>query len=127
MTISYIIFVIIFAAAIVADIYDIRLTVAGIKKGVGVEGNSIITTLAGTDKPTWFQLLWINMLVPILPIGISGLISAYDNPPASIFFSLMLAFQVYGHWRGGRAWVYLINGGNPNTYLPKWWQKLLDI
>jgi hypothetical protein len=127
MTISYIIFVVIFAAAIVADIYDIRLTVAGIKKGVGVEGNSIITTLAGTDKPTWFQLLWINMLVPILPIGIPGLIFSYQNTPGAVFFSICMGFQVYSHWRGGAAWAAFIGGVNPNTYHSKWWQKLLDI
>lgn len=123
---SYIILLVVFVITIVADLYDIRLTVKGIKVGAGIEGNSIITTLAGTDKPTFFQLLLINMLLPILPFGVAGMIFGYDNGPVAALFTICLAFQAYGHWRGGREWVYLINGGDPNA--PKtWWQKFLQI
>ena len=124
--IAYIVLLAMFAAAVVADIYDIRKTLQGIKAGVGIEASSIVTTLAGTNKPSFFQLLWINMLVPILPFGIAGMIFGYDNPPGAVMFTICLAFQVYGHWRGGRNWVYLINGGNPWPKLT-WWQKLLDL
>ncbi len=50
-TVMYVVLIVMFASAVIADLYDIRKTRQGIVKGVGVEGNSMITSLAGTDKP----------------------------------------------------------------------------
>ena len=123
----YIAFLIVFAAAIAADLYDISKTRQGIKLGVGVEGNGMIVTLAGTDKPSYLQLLVINMLIPILPFGILGLIFGYDNGPGALMFTICLAFQVYGHYMAARQWVYLIKGGNPNTMSSSWFKKLFQL
>lgn len=118
--------ILVIVAAIAADLYDITLSVKGIKLGVGVEGTSYICFLAGTNKPTFFQYLWINMLIPIAPLSIAGLIYGYGNPIGAMFFTITLAPMVWSHIAGARSWKYLINGGNPNLYEPKWWQKLLS-
>ena len=124
MNYAYIANVVTLVAVLIADIYDIKQSLKGIQKGVGVEGNSIITTLAGTNKPTFFQYLWINLLIPILPLGVPGLISLH-NPGLSAFSATALSFGIYSHIHGGLDWQYLINGGDPNKLNPAWWQKIL--
>lgn len=125
-----------FILAILGDLYDISLTVKGLKLGVAVEGNEQIVKIAGTDKPTYFQLLWINMLLPpippdfstwpILPIGVAGLILGW-NPVAGIPFATMLFIIGLKHYLAGRKWLFYINGGKPDlTKGTSAWQKFIE-
>lgn len=123
---GYLIAVIVsFAFAVVADVLDSYYTNKGIKAGVAVEGNSYIVALAGTDKPSFLKVLLISMLIPILPVGILGLIVGYGSP-AAIVFSTMLVLTGIKHVNGARAWVNLLNGGKPDNGSKTAWQKFWE-
>lgn len=114
--------------AVLADLYDIRLTVRGIKAGVAVEGNEAVVKLARTDKPSFRQLLIINMLFPIMPVGFLGLIFAYGNSvAAAIPFSVALFLIGLKHILGGRQWAFLLAGGKLDPTKPLTaWQKFIQ-
>ena len=119
--ILYVVVIVSFALAVLFDLYDITMTVQGIKAGVAVEGN---TFLVGT-KPGFVRLLVRDMLIPILPIGLLGLIFGYGNGYACPVFFVPLFLLALKHYHGGRQWVTLLNGGTltePQTA----WQKFIQ-
>lgn len=123
-----------FILAILGDLYDISLTVKGIKLGVAVEGNEQIVWVAGTNKPTYWQLLWINMLLPpippdfstwpILPIGIGGMILGWN--PTALPFATALFLIGLKHYIAGRKWKFYIDGGKDDLSKGESaWQKFI--
>lgn len=125
MNYAYIANAVVLAAVIAATLYDIKWTLKGIAKGVGVEANVIITKLAGTVKPSFRQLLLINLLIPILPLGLPGLVLGWHNGPLCAFSITALLPGIYTHIHGARDWQYLLKGGNPNLLNTSWWSKIL--
>jgi Flp pilus assembly pilin Flp len=112
------------AACVAADLYDITKTVAGIKKGVGVEGSAVINFFTRTNKPSFLQLLVVNMFVPIVPMALPGLILSH-NVAVEAFSIVGMLIGVYTHVHGGLDWKALIGGANPNTIDTQWWEKIL--
>lgn len=124
-----------FVLAILGDLYDIALTVKGIKLGVAVEGNEDIVKIAG-NKPSYMQLLAINMFLPpippnfstwpIIPIGVAGFIYG-STPVGGIPFATILCVIGLKHFLAGRKWLFYINGGKDDlTHGKSAWQKFIE-
>jgi len=104
------------AAGVVADVatgfYDARTTVTGIKKGVGVEGNALITAIFG-DKPSFLSLTIYNLGITAGFVGIEYVANHY------LIYALMggaigaLFADAGKHITGAKNWQWLMKGGNP--------------
>lgn len=108
---------------VVGTVYDVNLTVRGIRKSVGVEGNSTVTFLSGTDKPGYVFLYSWN-LAWVAGVLVAALIM--QNPASdggAVAFFLVDAVK---HLIGGHKWRVLLNGGTlPKDYTI--WQKFLGL
>ncbi len=108
---------------VVSTIFDVTLTETGIAKGVGVEGNEVVTTLSGTSKPgRVFLYLWNGLfIVAFVALGLF-----FNNPAAHGIALVVLAVDSVKHWIGGRMWKTLLKGGTikqDHTI----WQKFLGL
>lgn len=108
---------------LVGTVYDVTLTVRGIRKGVGVEGNPTVKFLSGTDKPgyvflyTW-NLLWVG--------GATAAALLMQSPAVYGGAVALLAVDGVKHFIGGHKWNVLLHGGTlPKDYTI--WQKFLDL
>lgn len=91
----------------VANIYDIRLTVKGIKAGVALEN---FTWLVG-DRPT-AKALYLRDLIFFVPLAIFtilviGCADSYATTPFLLFPTLF----ALKHLQGALKWRYVLAGG----------------
>lgn len=104
---------------VACDIYDVRLTVKGLKAGVAVEGN---TFLIG-PRPSALALYLRDTLLLAFASGPAILFHFLGNDP--LYYGACIGPVVYGirHIKGGRAWADLL-AGKPFDRSPKSiWQK----
>lgn len=107
---------IIAGADVVASIYDANETSKGIKAGVGVEANEIITTLARTNKPSNLFLQVYNFA---FIGGVAGLalFLIHHFPSQNVEYVAMggslagLAADALKHLQAGLKWRFMIGGG----------------
>jgi hypothetical protein len=121
--IKFIVFGILAAIDAIASVYDVSSTEKGIKRGVGVEGNEVVTTLARTDKPgSLFLYLWNFGFITL----IAALGSFVNNPAVTGFSIAVLAVDAAKHVIGGYKWNVLLRGGTLPTETTAW-QKFLGL
>jgi hypothetical protein len=107
---------IIAAADAAAGIYDANETSKGIKAGVGVEGNSVITTLARTDKPSNLFLQVYNFAFIGIVAGLA-LFLTHHFPQQNLEYTAIggslasLAADGLKHLQAGLKWRFLTSGG----------------
>lgn len=88
----------------IAGFLDAHITDLGIRKGIAVEGNELLTKLSGTVRPKFWQINVYNfgqMLVLSVP-GIFGIF--YNNNPLIFLSAVMLATDAAGHVKGFFQW-----------------------
>lgn len=107
-----------------ASAFDALETVTGLRKGVAVEGNSIINWLGGSDKPPAWAIWTFNTARIVLAAAL-GLV---PNPAfTGAAFGALITFTI-GHIQAGRKWAYLNAGGKIDpTKAYTWWQKFLGL
>ena len=112
---------------IVAMVYDISKTEEGLKKGVGVEGNEVVTYLFGL-KPGTVQLdlwngAWIAGFAALGLVHFGNINMAYAAVGASV---AALAVDTVKHYLGGRLWSALLTGKKLKQDRTAW-QKFLGL
>jgi len=123
------VFLVVLIANILATVYDVVKTEQGLKKGVGQEGNEIVTNLFGA-KPGSLQLYLWNFVFTgafstavILwgfgPTSVLGLLSK------GLFFSF-IGVDAARHYLGGRLWDHLLTG-KPLKKDRTAWEKFLGL
>jgi hypothetical protein len=121
------------ALAVAADIFDVTKTVQGIKLGVGIEANELITTIARTDKPSAAVLYAINLFA-IAAYTLAGFIGLFVTLPGFVGVGLVagsiviLPIAAVKHIQGGREWIWMMK--NPMKKLPQpstIWQKFVGV
>ena len=104
------------AADVAGGIYDANETSKGIKAGVAVEGNSIITTLARTDKPSNLFLQVYNFVFVGIVAGLA-IFLVHHFPGQNLEYAAMggsqaaLAADALKHLQAGLKWRFLLKGG----------------
>jgi hypothetical protein len=92
-----------------ATVTDVRYTVRGIAKGLGVEGNAVIRDMFG-NKPSAFQLYTSNLLLslPMIACGLLGAFAGLPNPEVytGLGAGSMLAYAAL-HLKGAYDWAKL--------------------
>lgn len=110
-----------------AGAFDAYETLVGIKKGAGVEGNTVLNWLAGstaTQKPTAWAIITFN----IVRTAVFAALYFTHNPAVVGGAIGGLAFGIAGHIQAALKWRYLIAGGQINRAKAySWWQKLLGM
>ena len=93
------------AFCVLATIYDVKMSVKGIKAGIAVEAN--YTWLYGTDKPTALQYYAVNLPFVVLACGAS--IAAYCLHNPAFYYGGLSGPAALGakHIQGGLAWLKL--------------------
>lgn len=100
----------------VAGIFDANETSKGIKAGVGVEGNEIITTLARTNKPSNLFLQVYNFAFIGIVAGLATFL-VHHFPGQNVEYAAMggslaaLFADAAKHLQAGLQWRYMIGGG----------------
>ena len=129
------------AAFTVADLLtgwmDARITNKGIKAGIGIEGNELITTIFRTQKPSLVQLAGYNVAKLALWMGV-GLIFAYHFPATSatspvylgrVLCPIFAAVDAAKHYQGFRQWAWMFR--NPGKRVEDQentaWQKFIGF
>ena len=98
------------------SVYDANETSKGIKAGVGVEGNEVITTLARTNKPSNLFLQVYNLAFIAL-VGGLALFLIHHFPGQNVEYVAMggslagLFADAAKHLQAGLQWRYMIGGG----------------
>ena len=112
---------------------DARITNKGIKAGIGVEANEIITTLYRTNKPSLTQLVIFNTLQMgvFLGLGIAAVHFGTENVPYIGYGALpaVLAVDAAKHYQGFREWAWMFrNPGKRIEDIPMTaWQKFIGF
>lgn len=103
------------AIDVVGVIYDAVYSEVGIKAGYAVEGNTLITKLFGTVKPSAVQLYVENFAQLAIMFGLAavGVLKGPENIPYVAFGGGMvgLLLDALHHIQGGLKWRYLLRGG----------------
>jgi hypothetical protein len=113
MVLSFLILFIVALLAVIFGVFDAHATIAGIEKGVGVEGNSLITFWAG-NKPKLWQLYLFNNVVIGIPLLVAALFAHSVVLPIAMTGSLLA--NALHHIVGKNEWEWLI--ANPGKFLP---------
>ena len=129
------------AAFVAADLLtgwmDARITNKGIKAGIGIEGNEILTTIAGTKTPSLKALVIYNLAQLAIGVGVS-LIFAYHFPATSatspvylgrVIAPVFAAVDAAKHYQGFRQWAWMFR--NPGKRVEDQentaWQKFIGF
>ena len=105
---------------------DATWTTKGIQAGIAVEGNTLITRIAGTCKPALWQLLLIDGSLRIALLGVGFIPS--DTPAFEAAAIGMLLVAGIKNIQGSREWKWMFN--HPGQTIPEAntvWQKLLGF
>lgn len=131
------VFEIVMAALVVADLLtgwmDARITDKGIKAGIGVEANEIITTIARTNKPSLKTLVIYNLVQMgvFLGLGFAAIHFGTENIPY-VGYGMMpavIAVDAAKHYQGFRQWAWMFR--NPTKRIEDMsftaWQKFIGF
>lgn len=103
-----------FTAVELMAAYDASWTAKGLAKFPSeAEGSGVVCFFAGTNRPSFKQVFWIETLVYNVPMGLMGLLLLSSNPHVWAWSAAGLAGMVtvaVGHVQGASAWKKLING-----------------
>lgn len=110
-----------------AGAFDALETVRGLKKGAGLESNSIINFLSGSSssrKPATPVIVGYNLAKTAAFVGLG-----FIPNPAFIGGSIgALVASGASHIQGAVKWRYLNHGGQiDRARAYSWWQKLLGM
>lgn len=109
---------------VVASSYDIKKTLEGEAKGVGIEKNEVIDKIAHTDKPAAAILILYNLgkIMLILSLGwaFHGMYGYWIAAP-------FLLVDAAKHYLAAREWQKLIDGGSLKVPTTAWQKFLLNF
>jgi hypothetical protein len=118
-----------FIWALACLLFDSYHTNKGIKEGVAVEGNPIITAIWGV-KPKFWQLWSVDGTIRALMLAAALLLPApadYQSAWYAVFFGGFLSFGLK-NIQGGRQWIWMEQ--NPGHTIPlekRWWAQILGF
>lgn len=122
------------AADSLTSVMDANETSKGIKAGIGVEGNEIITTLARTQKPSNLFLHAYNFAFVGIVLGLAALGQHLAQAPGtvavvSVMPPVVLAVDAAKHYQGYRQWKWMF--ANPGKRVEDQeqtsWQKFIGF
>ena len=117
-----------FVWAVLCQTYDLIWTGRGLKAGLAVEGNTLITGIFG-DKPTFLQRLAVDGTLRVLLFGVGFIPGGSDYP--AVFTALAIgALTVAGvkNIQGARQWQWLFkNPGKTIPVLESVWQQIVGF
>lgn len=93
------------SAAVAGEVFDVTLTVRGIKAGVAVEGTSYLIG----DKPSARALYLRDIGITMLPMFVAGLLAVHYDHPIGYGVATWFAVLAVKHIQGGLAWRKLLS------------------
>lgn len=110
-----------------AGAFDAYETIIGLKKGVALEGNSVINFIAGASK-TRVPGAWAVILFNVVRT-IAFMALGFIHNPAIIGGAFgALGASAASHIQAGIKWRFLNNGGQiDRSKSYTWWQQLLGM
>lgn len=132
------VFAIVIAVLVALDLItgwmDARITNKGIKAGIGVEANEVITTLARTNKPSLTTLVLYNVAQMGVFLAL-GLFLKLHFPGQNLSYvatgglPAFLAVDAAKHYQGFRQWAWMFR--NPTKRIEDQtqtaWQKFVGF
>lgn len=108
---------------------DALATDKGIKAGVALEGNAIVRTLSGTDKPSFEQIMAIEVGVIRTPLILFGIVTAMHGlNPLAYLAGIALVVAGVKNIQGARKWAWMFaHEGQKLPVMETVWQKIVGF
>lgn len=114
-----------FLIALACLVYDAYMSAKGIKAGIALEGNAVVTSISGTKSPSFWKIFLIEAGVIRVPIFILG---AVTNVYLAFLFAISLLTMGLKNVQSARQWQWMFS--HPGQKLPEAntvWQKFFGF